>query len=112
MPYIKEDQREKLDKEIEILVAAMKRLPYPLTSGVPGLGAKESDTRQGILNYVITRIIDGLIGEELKYSKVNDVVGALECCKLELYRRLAAPYEDTKIKENGDAYVDRTSEPK
>jgi len=25
----------------------------------------------------------------------------LECAKLELYRMIAAPYEDTKIKENG-----------
>jgi hypothetical protein len=34
----------------------------------------------------------------------NDVIGALECCKLELYRRMVAPYENTKIKENGDVY--------
>jgi hypothetical protein len=31
-----------------------------------------------------------------------DIVGALRCCELEIYRRLAAPYEDLKIKENGD----------
>ena len=29
---------------------------------------------------------------------------ALECAKLELYRRLAAPYEDEKRKETGDVY--------
>lgn len=38
------------------------------------------------------------------YQAFNDVIGALEGCKLELYRRLVAPYEDTKIEENGDVY--------
>ena len=32
-------------------------------------------------------------------------MGALECAKLELYRRVAAPYEDVKIMENGDVYT-------
>jgi hypothetical protein len=29
----------------------------------------------------------------------------LECCKLELYRKIAAPYEDIKIQENGDVLI-------
>lgn len=33
-----------------------------------------------------------------------DALGALECCKLEFYRRVAVPYEDGKIKTNGDVY--------
>lgn len=33
-----------------------------------------------------------------------DALGALECCKLEFYRRVAAPYEDSKIISNGDVY--------
>lgn len=37
-------------------------------------------------------------------SKKSEIIGALECCKLELYRRIAAPYEDIKIGENGDVY--------
>ena len=36
------------------------------------------------------------------YTTYNDVVGVLECTKMELYRRLVGPYEATKIKENGD----------
>jgi len=32
-------------------------------------------------------------------------VGVLECAKLELYRRIAAPYEDEKIVETGDVYT-------
>jgi hypothetical protein len=32
------------------------------------------------------------------------VVGALEACKLEFYRRVVTPYEENKMKENGDVY--------
>jgi broad-specificity NMP kinase len=38
------------------------------------------------------------------YTNVNSVMGVLSCVSAELYRRLAAPYEDRKIKENGDVY--------
>ena len=60
----------------------------------------------GQLNYTLT----GLIQEYLnrngnpRYQDYNDVIGALECCKLELYRRRIAGYEDQKAKENGDVY--------
>jgi hypothetical protein len=57
----------------------------------------------GELNYVFTEIIYNYLernGE--KYQTYNDIVGALECCKMELYRRRVMPYEDKKIAENGD----------
>jgi hypothetical protein len=38
---------------------------------------------------------------------VNEAIGVLECAKLELYRRVAAPYEDEKIAESGDVYTVR-----
>ena len=38
------------------------------------------------------------------YQTYNDIIGALEGCKMELYRRLVAAYEDKKIVENGDVY--------
>jgi broad-specificity NMP kinase len=58
----------------------------------------------GELNYALTSVINDYLGEGLSYAKLNEVIGVLECAKLELYRRLAAPYEDTKIQENGDVY--------
>lgn len=58
----------------------------------------------GELNYLFTEIIKLYIRNGLNYQKINDVMGALEGAKLEFYRRIAAPYEDTKIKENGDVY--------
>ena len=39
-------------------------------------------------------------------EKTNtELIGCLECCKLEFYRRLAASYEDKKICENGDRSI-------
>lgn len=46
----------------------------------------------------------GSIGEPLNYQMINDVMGALESAKLEFYRRIAVPYEETKRKDNGDVY--------
>lgn len=62
----------------------------------------------GELNYCITLLIheylneSGLIGSNgYNYGFINAAVGALECAKLELYRMIAAPYEDKKRQENG-----------
>lgn len=60
----------------------------------------------GELNYAITRLVDDYLVRKggLRYGHLNEVMGALECAKLELYRRLAVPYEDRKIEEAGDVY--------
>jgi hypothetical protein len=60
----------------------------------------------GELNYLFTKLIQEYIDERggLSYAIINEVVGVLECAKLELYRRLAAPYEDEKRELNGDVY--------
>ncbi len=60
----------------------------------------------GELNYFITTLINNYINKNTKcYTTLNEVIGVLECAKLELYRRIVAPYEDTKIEENGDVYT-------
>lgn len=61
--------------------------------------------KSGELNYLITEVILEYLEENGKcYQVFNDCVGALEGAKLELYRRMIGPYEDIKIKENGDVY--------
>ncbi len=80
MPYIKQDKR--------MLV-----------------GYSELPTNAGELNYVLTIMILSymkLMGD--KYQTYNDVLGVLEAIKQELYRRKIAPYEDQKIRDNGDVY--------
>lgn len=59
----------------------------------------------GELNYAITRLLmDYVRYTGLRYSAINDALGALEGAKLEFYRRIAVPYETQKIEENGDVY--------
>ena len=38
------------------------------------------------------------------FATFADILAALETTKLEFYRRVVAPYEDTKCAENGDVY--------
>lgn len=57
----------------------------------------------GQLNYLFTTLCNLYIKQHgNRYETLNAVVGALECCKQELYRRRIGPYEDSKIKDNGD----------
>jgi hypothetical protein len=94
MPYIKQEERDH--------------------SGIiVGIGLKCKNA--GDLNYAFSEIIAGYLkARGLKYQHLNDAIGALEGCKLELYRRVVGPYEDTKIAENGDInlgeFAGKTSE--
>ena len=59
----------------------------------------------GELNYVITEIANNYINRKgLSYATLNEVIGVLECARLELYRRRAVPYENAKCQANGDVY--------
>lgn len=59
----------------------------------------------GELNYLLTKhCIDYINTHGESYQTYNDIIGALEGCKMEIYRRKVADYEDVKIKENGDVY--------
>lgn len=91
MPYIKQIDRTIVNPEIEELVK--KLLSF-------------SDREiAGALNYSITKVMSTIHkerGRRISYDDQNTIVGMLECCKLEWYRRRVAPYEDEKIEENGD----------
>lgn len=67
-------------------------------------GTRRPETA-GELNYFFTTIAaDYIMSNGLNYQRLNDVVGALDGAKAEFQRRVVAPYEDTKIRENGDVY--------
>jgi len=60
----------------------------------------------GELNFVISTLLGRYIADmTLSYATINECIGVLECAKLELYRRIAVPYEGVKIAENGDVYL-------
>ena len=59
----------------------------------------------GDLNYLFSRLAEMYIKYHgLSYNTGSDVIKAFECAKLEFYRRILAPYEDTKLTQNGDIY--------
>jgi hypothetical protein len=87
MPYIDQKDREILEKNIR--------------------GARTA----GELNYKISRLVDEYLTENERgvcYQSFNDIIGALEGAKLEIYRRLVIGYEDQKILGNGDVYTKET----
>ena len=75
----------------------MDSVIVPLLKHLQSLPMEEQD---GALNYTITRLVRGLY--PTRYFHLNRALGVLSAVAHELYRRGIAPYEDTKIKENGD----------
>jgi len=67
--------------------------------GPPDMGGIDSP---GSLNFTITKLVHEYICDKgLNYRTINEAIGILECAKLELYRMVAAKYEDKKRIENG-----------
>jgi len=64
----------------------------------------DSDVEAGKINYIITKLLQKWIKNKLRYVSICLVCGTLICVLLEFYRRVAAPYEDKKIDEEGDVF--------
>lgn len=84
-------------------------MPYVKPEKRPGLHDSTVDTVEpkdpGELNYLLTVLVRNYFhdhGED--YQAINDVVGALQGALLEFYRRVAVPYEEGKMEQNGDVY--------
>lgn len=87
MPYIKDSRRGGIDLEL-----GADRLTW-------------SPSNAGDLNFVVSTFIQNyFLVKGLKYATMNEMIGALECAKMELNRVVIAPYEDDKISENGGVY--------
>lgn len=85
MPYIKQEERPRLDMLIN-------KLSMEIAS-------------PGQLNYIITSLIKEYMYEQgLSYANIASVTGVINNVKDEFYRRVAVPYENKKIEENGDVY--------
>ena len=86
MPYIKQDQRPPVDDALKPLISHIKSLPV--------------EDQDGALNYAITKILKEVY--PVKYFHLNRALGVLTSIKEEFYRVVVGPYEDEKIKENGE----------
>lgn len=84
MPYIKPEARKFISPLLEHLLSHIGSFSI------------------GDINYIITKLTHTWIENEgLRYENLNAAIGILDCVKMELYRMIAAPYEDKKAKENG-----------
>lgn len=90
MPYIKEEKREELDPCIDNLIKCLDPEKDLMIDNI-----------LGDINYTFSRILSGLMGTP-SYNKIAMITGVLENVKQEFYRRVAQPYEDLKIRQNGD----------
>jgi hypothetical protein len=62
-------------------------------------------TNPGELNYLFTKIALLYFNTQGgRYQQINDILGALQGASNEFYRRVAVPYENKKMIENGDVY--------
>ena len=93
MPYIKQELRDAVDDDIDVLVAKLREF--------------DDEDIEGIMNYVMTTLLCKRFKpqESWRYKWINRAVGVLECVKLEFYSRLARIYEDGAIRKNGDISV-------
>ena len=88
MPYIDKDTRSLFDNKIDMLLNTL---------------CDDDKFNPGELNYIIYRLLRGIVKRKgIRYELLNALAGVLECCGIEFQRRVVAPYEDKKIKENGD----------
>ena len=86
MPYVKEEVREYLRN---------------ITDAID----RRALTTPGMLEYLFAYIAnDYLYLADLNHDSITDIRGALSGALAEFNRRVAFPYEDTKIIENGDVY--------
>lgn len=87
MPYISKDKRAEIyDEDNNSIIL-------------------DTINKPGELNYAITEMaINYAESKGHSYTTYNEIVGILECAKLEFYRRSIAHYEDEKMEINGDVY--------
>jgi hypothetical protein len=87
VPYIDSVLRSKVICELEELTDAIS---YNATA----------DNLNGLMTYIIYYLIkDTYWGG---FDQLSDGIKVLECAKMEFYRQMMAPYEDTKKGLNGD----------
>ena len=87
MPYISRNERKQYGQVLEQLAALIPQ---------------DRLKRPGHMNYVVSLLINKVYGSSMRYADHNEVIGVLSSIQSEFYRRHTAPYEDQKIKEEGD----------
>lgn len=95
MPYINEEERLELDENIEKMIKCISETKVHLNN------PQDFSNFLGRINYCFSRIIMGVM-KNVSYKNIAMATGVLENIKQEFYGRIAVPYENQKIKQNGD----------
>jgi len=84
MPYIPEDAKKEMKDHINDLSMWIQC--------------------KGDLNYVICELVGKFISEDgdLTYTEISEKIDAVHDAEAELRRRILEPFEDMKMKKNGD----------
>jgi hypothetical protein len=90
MPYITQDERPQYDVDLDTL----------------DYGLDEYGYKSGHVTYVLYMIVARWFKRQPSYSTICKIRGCLIGTLAEFDRRIAAPYEDKKIKENGDVSLE------
>jgi hypothetical protein len=86
MPYTEKKDREKYEPCLNLLRGKMRSI----------------ENSKGDLTYLVYSLgIEYFKGKE-SYTNISNAVGSLQDAAEEIRRRHLNPYEDEKIKENGD----------
>ncbi len=79
-------------------------MPYITNENRWALQSRYAQT-PGELNYQISKLLTKYVRTKgLSYQTINDIMGVVDCAGKEFYRRVALPYENTKLSQNGDVY--------
>ena len=95
MPYLIKELRYELDNigELDVLRRYLSSLDFKHFIGA--------------LNYIVFSIVRewfSLQTRELSYFELASIIGTIDCSKEEIRRRILNPYEDKKMKDNGDVF--------
>ena len=90
MPYIEQEHRARLHNIVADLADALTG----------------DEIHDGEVNFCITKLLDMLYNRPPSYRVLERAIGVLECVKLELYRRVIAPYEDVSQQLRMEMFTD------
>lgn len=107
MPYIKQEDREKIvDHVREVYTESFPPARMELDRVLDYLIShiQKQDNKKGLCNYIVSRLVVGGMepDEGWGYDTISNAHAALHDAACELQRRLMNGYEDSCIKRNGD----------
>ena len=90
MPYIPQKDRDRYNNLVDAIVDKLVEV-------------NDTQLIKGHHNYIMYTLALKLADRVgIRYATLQDIIGTFDCCKMELYRKLVAPYEEKAIEKNGD----------